>query len=144
MLVGSPCSSGLRIARYVNSTYPRRDFDFCRRIGTHFCSRVPSPRDVTGRNPSDSCHLRIITNGGEAWHGRCSCHPPKETKVVDLMKIDISFLAAFLLIGNDLLARSAVQGIEQAIVSTAIEYGAAGVIHLSKWGRASRELCFRR
>jgi hypothetical protein len=60
------------------------------------------------------------------------------------MKIDISFLAAFLLIGNDLLARSAVQGIEQAIVSTAIEYGSAGVIHLSKWGRASGELCFRR
>jgi hypothetical protein len=60
------------------------------------------------------------------------------------MKIDISFLAVFLLIGSDLLARAAVQGVEQALVSTAIEYGSAGVIHLSKWARASRELCFHR
>ncbi|TMA82377.1 MAG: hypothetical protein E6J74_37670 [Deltaproteobacteria bacterium] len=60
------------------------------------------------------------------------------------MKIDISFLAAFLLIVTDLLARAAVQGVEQALVSTAIEYGSAGVMHLSKWTRASRELCFQR
>ena len=53
------------------------------------------------------------------------------------MKIDISFLAAFLLIGTNLLARAAVQGLEQALVSTAIEYGSAGVIHLSKWVRAT-------
>jgi hypothetical protein len=61
-------------------------------------------------------------------------------KGCDLMKIDISFLAV-LLIGTDLLARAAVQGVEQALVSTAIEYGSAGVIHLSKWVRATRELC---
>ena len=60
------------------------------------------------------------------------------------MKIDISFLAAFLLIGTNLLARAAVQGLEQALVSTAIEYGSAGVIHLSKWARASRESWFYR
>jgi hypothetical protein len=65
-------------------------------------------------------------------------------KVDDVMKIDISFLAAFLLIGTDLLARAAVQGVEPALVSTAFEYVSAGVIHLSKWGRASRELCFHR
>jgi hypothetical protein len=65
-------------------------------------------------------------------------------KGCDLMKIDISFLAVFLLIGTDLLARAAVQGVEQALVSTAIEYGSVGVIHLSKWARASRELCFHR
>jgi len=58
----------------------------------------------------------------------------------DLMKIDISFLAVFLLIETDLLTRAAVQGVEQALVSTAIEYGSVGVIHLSKWARASREL----
>jgi hypothetical protein len=60
------------------------------------------------------------------------------------MKIDISFLAVFLLIGTDLLARAAVQGVEQALVSTAIEYGSASVLHLWKWGRASWELCFDR
>jgi hypothetical protein len=60
------------------------------------------------------------------------------------MKIDISLLAAFLLIGTDLLARAAVQGVEQALVSTAIEYGSACVNHVSKWVRASRELYFHR
>jgi hypothetical protein len=43
------------------------------------------------------------------------------------MKIDISFLAAFLLIGTDLLARATVQGVEPALVSTVIECGSAGV-----------------
>ncbi|HTN70166.1 MAG TPA: hypothetical protein VMO00_03665, partial [Methylomirabilota bacterium] len=51
----------------------------------------------------------------------------------DLMKIDISFLAAVLVIGTDLLARAAVQGVEQALVASAIEYASAGVLHLSKW-----------
>jgi hypothetical protein len=60
------------------------------------------------------------------------------------MKIDISFLAVFLLIGTDLLVRAAGQGIEQALVSTAIEYGSAGVLRLWKWGMASTELCFDR
>jgi len=60
------------------------------------------------------------------------------------MKIDISFLAAFVLIGTDLLGRAAVQGVEQALASTAIEYGSAGAIHLSKWAKASGELCFHR
>ncbi len=60
------------------------------------------------------------------------------------MKIDIPFLAAFLFVGTNLLARVAVQGVEQALVSTAIEYGSVGVSHLSKWARASRELCFHR
>ena len=59
------------------------------------------------------------------------------------MKIDISFLAAFLLIG-DLLTRAAVQGVEPARVSTVFEYGSAGVILLSKWVRATRELYFHR
>jgi hypothetical protein len=57
------------------------------------------------------------------------------------MKIDISVLAAFFLVGTDLLGRVAVQGVEQAVVSTAIEFGSIGVIHLSKWARAARELC---
>jgi hypothetical protein len=47
------------------------------------------------------------------------------------MKIEIPFLAGLLLIGTDLLARVAVQGIEQAIFSTAIEHG-LNVIKTSK------------
>jgi hypothetical protein len=41
---------------------------------------------------------------------------------MDVMKIEISFLAALLLVGTDLLARVAVQGIEQALLWTAIEW----------------------
>jgi hypothetical protein len=60
------------------------------------------------------------------------------------MNIDISFLAGFFLVGTDLLARAAVQGVEQALVATAIEHGSAVVMHVSKWARASRKLCFHR
>lgn len=49
------------------------------------------------------------------------------------MNIDISFLAGFFLIGTDLLARAAVQGVEQTLVTAAIEYGSAVVMHVSKW-----------
>ena len=55
------------------------------------------------------------------------------------MKIDMSFLAAFLLIGTDLLARASVQGVEPALVSTSIEYGSAGLNLLSRWVRVSRK-----
>jgi hypothetical protein len=54
------------------------------------------------------------------------------------MKIDISFLAAFLLIGTDLLTRATVHGAEPALVSTAVEYGSAGLKLLSKWLRSTR------
>lgn len=43
------------------------------------------------------------------------------------MKVEISFLATLLLIGTDLLARAAVQGVEQALLATAIEYGMGGM-----------------
>jgi hypothetical protein len=46
---------------------------------------------------------------------------------VDLVKIEISFLATLLLIGTDLLARAAVQGVEQALLATAVEYGMGGM-----------------
>ena len=39
------------------------------------------------------------------------------------MKIEIPFLAALLLIGTYVLARVAVQGIEQAVFSVVIEQG---------------------
>jgi hypothetical protein len=39
------------------------------------------------------------------------------------MKNEIPLLAALLLIGTSLLGRVTAQGIEQALVSTAIEYG---------------------
>jgi hypothetical protein len=38
------------------------------------------------------------------------------------MKIEIPFLAGLLIIGTDLLARVAVQGVEQAVFSVVIEY----------------------
>lgn len=38
------------------------------------------------------------------------------------MKIDTPFLAALLLMGTTLLARMAAYGVEQALVSTAIEW----------------------
>jgi hypothetical protein len=38
------------------------------------------------------------------------------------MKIEIPFLAALVLIGTSLLARMTAQGVEQALLSTAIEY----------------------
>jgi hypothetical protein len=39
------------------------------------------------------------------------------------VKIAIPFLAGLLLIGTDLLTRVTVQGIEQALFSTVVEYG---------------------
>ena len=53
------------------------------------------------------------------------------------MKIDISFLARFFLIGSDLLARAAMQGVEQALIAIAIEYGSAAVICVSTWARVA-------
>jgi hypothetical protein len=38
------------------------------------------------------------------------------------MKVEIPFLAGLLLVGTNLFARVAVQGVEQALFSTAIEY----------------------
>ena len=53
------------------------------------------------------------------------------------MKIDISLLTGIFLIGSDLLARAGVQGVEQALVTTAIEYGSAAVACVSTAARAS-------
>jgi hypothetical protein len=39
------------------------------------------------------------------------------------VKIGIPFLAGLLLIGTDLLTRVTVQGLEQALFSTVVEYG---------------------
>jgi hypothetical protein len=41
---------------------------------------------------------------------------------VIVMKIEISILAGLLLLGTELMARTSVQGVEQAIVSTVIEW----------------------
>jgi hypothetical protein len=46
----------------------------------------------------------------------------KKGIVVIVMKIEISILAALLLLGTELMARASVQGVEQAIVSTVIEW----------------------
>jgi len=42
--------------------------------------------------------------------------------VVNIMKIEIPILAALFLMGTELMARAALQGMEQALVSTAIEW----------------------
>jgi hypothetical protein len=46
----------------------------------------------------------------------------KKGIVVIVMKIEISILAALLLLGTELMARASVQGVEQAIASTVIEW----------------------
>jgi hypothetical protein len=58
------------------------------------------------------------------------------------MKIELTSVGALFLIGTNLLARAAVQGVEQAFVSTAIEYASAGLMHASKQARASSKLWF--
>jgi len=40
----------------------------------------------------------------------------------DVMKFEIPFLAALLILGADLLLRVSVQGVEQALFSTAFEW----------------------
>lgn len=42
--------------------------------------------------------------------------------MVNIMKIEIPILAALFLMGTELMARAALQGMEQALVSTAIEW----------------------
>jgi hypothetical protein len=42
--------------------------------------------------------------------------------VVIVMKIEISILAGLLILGTELMARASVQGVEQAIVSTLVEW----------------------
>ena len=42
--------------------------------------------------------------------------------VVVVMKIELSILAGLLILGTELMARASVQGVEQAIVSTVIEW----------------------
>jgi hypothetical protein len=43
------------------------------------------------------------------------------------MKIEIPLLAALLLMGTNLLVRVSIQGLEQALLATAIEHGMNGV-----------------
>jgi len=49
------------------------------------------------------------------------------------MKIEIPFLAGLLLVGTDLLARAAVQGVEQALFSTTIECGWNAIKTISRF-----------
>ena len=43
------------------------------------------------------------------------------------LKIEIPILAALFLLGHELMARAAVQGVEQALVSTVIEWSMSRV-----------------
>jgi hypothetical protein len=58
------------------------------------------------------------------------------------MKVIISFFLAAFLIGADLLARMTVQGPEQALATTAMTYGSAGLTHLSNLARMVRNRIF--
>ena len=62
--------------------------------------------------------------------------PSVERKKIEVehMKLEISCLAALLYVGTDLLARAAVQGVEQALLTTAFEQGLSGI------RRGSRQL----
>ena len=58
----------------------------------------------------------------------CHSYSVRENKVVmDVMKIEIPILAALLLLGSELMARAAIQGVEQALVSTVIEWSMSRV-----------------
>ncbi len=48
------------------------------------------------------------------------------------MKVNVSFLAALLLVGTDLVARAAMQGVELALVLTAFEYSCSWAKRLSR------------
>jgi hypothetical protein len=55
------------------------------------------------------------------WHTACPSDNPKEQGIrVIVMKI--SMFAALVLLGTELMARASVHGVEQAIVSTVIEW----------------------
>lgn len=57
------------------------------------------------------------------WHTTCHDSSSREKKIeMIVMKIEIPFLAVLLILGADLLARVSVQGVEQALFSTALEW----------------------
>ena len=55
--------------------------------------------------------------------------------MMNIMKIGISILAALFLMGTELMARAALQGMEQALVSTAIEWS------VNKFNAARKMIC---
>jgi hypothetical protein len=58
----------------------------------------------------------------------CHSYSVRENKfLVSIMKIEIPILAALLLLGSELMARAAVQGVEQALVSTVVEWSMSRV-----------------
>jgi type IV secretory pathway VirB3-like protein len=67
--------------------------------------------------------------------------------VVIAMKIEIPILAALLVLATELMARAALQGFEQALVSTLVEWSARRmrVARRKFWrGRQSMSLCVRK
>ena len=48
-------------------------------------------------------------------------------KALDAMKLDIPLFAGLLVIGTTLLVRTQVQGLEAALLATAVEYGFRGM-----------------
>ena len=60
------------------------------------------------------------------------------------MKIHISLLPGVLLVATDLVARIALQGLEQALVTTAIEYASAAAAFVSRRPGIRARLSFHR
>jgi hypothetical protein len=51
------------------------------------------------------------------------------------MKINVSLLAALLLVGTDFVTRAAMQGVELAFLLTAFEYSCSWAKRLSRWAK---------
>jgi hypothetical protein len=97
---------------------------------------------LTAFNSSDSHYLQVIRQGDTHGMYVAIARVQNQRKVSHPMKIDISLLAGFLLVGTDLLSRVAVQGVEQALVTTAIKYVCAAGSFISKRARATVNTCF--
>ena len=84
---------------------------------------TPNKRNRSGHNLLISLQLFAVSScRGIGTSLALSTNKRQEGREF-LMKIEVSFLAALLLIGTDFLVRAGVQGIEQALLSATVEYG---------------------
>ena len=89
------------------------------------------------------CNLAILMtykpSSTSVWPGTIvAIGNATERKAVGLMKIEIPFLTSLCLIATALLTRATIQGVEQALFATAIEYGLGGRKLLSNIKRLGR------
>ena len=53
------------------------------------------------------------------------------------MKVNVLFFASLLVVGTNLVARAAMQGVELALALTAFEYSCSCAKRLSRWARTT-------